>query len=327
MAQALNSKGIFTTSDLMRSNRTALAAAIGATVDDVRGWQSFAQLTEIGGISGEGAARLLAAGIDQLDEFCGKTVAELRAALTGLTSPMTDDQIVEALISARKLQFTGVLNGTVVTSGDVPLEGATVVAGGQIATSDARGRFRVTGLRLGQKYSVALSHRAKKAKIFNRVDVYPSLALVGRKFRLTGRPEVERRRSALNGDVLPPLGTAPVTSEAQTGSLAPNDKFVLAEFYANGDAKLASLFLDFHDGRFVVRTYRVRKADLPARAALRDRMEVVNGKLTIAKITAGKIGRLTRARAVMSRYKGKQLTGKMLEEASELLLKALIGPK
>lgn len=323
----LNPLGVFYTSDLMRSNRARLASASGLAVDDIRRWQCFAALCEIALITPARASVLLAAGIDRYEEFYRKPISTLRGLLQTGNASMSDDEIIRAMVSARDLLVTGVLNGTVVTTRDVPLEGAVAEIGGQTATSDARGRFRITGLRLGQTYTLSLSHPDKRAKIFSGVAVQPSSALIGRAFKLTGRPMPQARLSALIGDRLPPFGTAPVTTEARSEALNPEDRYVLSEFYSNGDGKFGSLFLDFHEGRFVVRTYRVKKADLPAGSALKDRFLLENGRLTKAKITAGKIGRMTRIRGILREYRGQTPTRANTEEAVKRMIEAMSDPK
>ncbi|MEO8531402.1 MAG: carboxypeptidase-like regulatory domain-containing protein, partial [Deltaproteobacteria bacterium] len=319
-ALAMNAKGVFMTADLLRSDRVGLASATRQSVVEIRNFQTFAQFLEIDHVTPEIAEALMRAGIDRLDEFTQKTLGALSVALQNLTPPPSDDDIVKSLLSARRLQFTGVINGTVVTTHDAPLDGAIASAGGQTVTTDARGRFRIIGLRCEQTYTVSLSHASKRAKLFNRIAAHPSSALIGRQFRLTGRPAPLARLSAMTGDALPPLGSAPITTESRHEPLDVHDRYVLAEFYANGDGKLGSLFLDFDDGRFVVRTYRVLKADLPTGAKLNDRMVLTNGKLKRAAISPGEIGRLTRSRAVKKTYAGQTLTPALFDRAAKDLI-------
>lgn len=323
---ALRAVGVHLTSDLLRSNRDRLARAVAVSVDDIRVWQSFCTLLEIEGLTPDAVVALLAAGIDRLDEFCGKGLTALRPVLQAGAVAMTDDEIVASLMAARKLQYCGVLNGTVMTSGGQPLVGAVARAGGQTAQTDARGRFRIIGLRLETKYSVSIEHPTRRGRIFSRVSAHPSSALIGRKFVLTGSPAPLSRLSALRGDVLPPIGSAPIATEMRNEPLASEDRFVLFEFYSNGDGKLASLFMDFDQGRFVQRSYRVAKAELPAGCKLRDRMLLEGGRLKVAKITSGRIGRLTRIRAVQARFSGRVLTSAEREQKLRLLLKAMSDP-
>ena len=323
---ALRAVGVFLTSDLLRSNRQGLAKAIAAAVDDIRIWQSFCGLLEIEGLTPDAVRALLVAGVDRLDEFCGKSLSALRPILQAAPLNMSDDDIVATLMAARKLQYCGVLNGTVTTSSGQPLAGATASVAGQTVQSDLRGRFRIVGLRMNTSYSVSVEHPTRRGKIFERVTAHPSSALIGRKFVLTGRPGTLIRLSALRGDVLPEFGTAPVAVEMRTEPLAAEDCFVLSEFYSNGDGKLASLFMDFDQGRFVQRTYRIPKAELPAGCKLKDRMLLEGGRLKVAKITAGRIGRLTRVRAVKARFAGRVLTAAEREQKLRLLLKAISDP-
>jgi hypothetical protein len=322
-AGALGAAGAFTTADLLRLRRADLAAATGLALGSLRRWQGFAELSEIEGLSAEAVAALVEAGVDGVDEFCGRRLGALRAALQGLASPPSDDEIVAALLAARRLQLTGVIHGRVVAAGEVPLEGATVVAGGETARTDARGRFRIAGLRLGRGLAVTIDHPAKRGRTFLGVVAQPATALADRRFRLTGRPSPARRLSAMAGDALPPLGSAPLTTEARDEPPLPRDRFILLEFYRNGDGKLGSLFLDFAEGRFVMRTYRVAKADLPAGALPKDRMRLDGGRLVRARLGAARLARLVRLRAAARRYEGKPLTAEMMPEVMRRLVAAL----
>lgn len=323
---ALNRVGVFTSADLLRSNRSALSQAIGFPVEEILGWQALSTFLEVEGLSLEAIEALFAARIDRLDEFCAKSLSELRPSLQGLAVPLSDDAIVATLMVARRLQFTGVLNGTVVTRNGGSLAGAVATVGGRTATTDARGRFRIAGLRLDAVYAVSINHPEKAARIFNRVTAHPGSALIGRRFVLSGRPTPPARLSAQNGDELPPFGTAPVATEMRTEPLVPEDRYVLFGFFSNGDGRLGSLFLDFDMGRFVQRCYRVPKAELPTGCKLRDRMLLESGQLKVVKITAGKIGRLTRTRGVHRRFSGLTMTPALREQKLRLLLKAMSDP-
>lgn len=326
-AQALNAKGIFTTSDLLRYKRAQLVAASNGSLSDVRKWQSFAALLEIEGLTPASVETLLVAGVDRFDELAQKGLATLRTLLAGVTSPLDDEAIVKILLDARKLQFTGILNGVVVTTGDVPLADATVHCGGETAVTDLRGRFRLIGLRLGIPHTLTIAHALKKQKIFTKVQVLPPSTVFAQKFKLIGKPAAITRLSLLNGDVLPPFGTAPMTVEHRNEPLSPADRYALSERYANGDGKVGSLFVDFDNGRFIVRTYRVKKGDLPAGAQTGDRMLLENGALVVTRITGGKIGRLSRTRAVRQKYAQKVMTPDVVHMVALDIAKALSDPR
>lgn len=326
-AQGLNANRIFTTSDLLRNKRATIVSASGASLAAVRKWQSFSALLEIEGLTPALVETLMAAGVDGIDEYAKKPLATLRTVLAAATPALDDEAILKTLLDARKLQFTGVLNGLVVTTNDVPLENATVQCGGETALSDARGRFRMVGLRLGIAHTLTISHAAKKQKIFKTVQVLPPGSVFAQKFKLTGKPAATTRLSLLKGDVLPPFGTAPMSMEQRSEPLSPADRYVFSERYANGDAKVGSLFVDFDNGKFIVRTYRVKKADLPAGAQIGDRMLLENGALTVKKITGGKIGRLSRTEAVRQKYAGKVMTRELISKLAKDVAKALSDPK
>jgi hypothetical protein len=115
--------------------------------------------------------------------------------------------------------------------------------------------------------------------------------------------------------------------EHRTEPLSPADRYVLSERYANGDGKVGSLFVDFDNGKFIVRTYRVKKADLPNGAQIGDRMLLESGALVVKKITGGKIGRLSRTQAVRQKYADKVMTPDIIHQIARDIAKALSDPK
>ena len=328
-ASAMTAVGVHLSSDLLRSDRQALVRAVaGLSLEDVRSWQGFAHLLESDGMTPGLAQALIAADINTPAELAGARLSRVTAALAGMVPPLDADATVALMLGARTLVLTNVVNGTVITSGGRVLAGATVLGGGQVVLSDARGRFRLTGLPPGQSLTVTIRHPEKREKTFNGVKSYPSAALVGRSFRLTGRPVPAARLSALAGDVLPPLGSAPITTEAQTGTPLPGDVLRLAGHFSNGDGRASSMFLDFADGRFIVRTYRLPKAHLPAGIALRDWLEKDgSGVWTKARPSRRRLARDQRVAAVLRDNAGAPPDPQKMDQAVADLLAAASDPK
>jgi hypothetical protein len=264
---ALAALDLHVTSDLLRTNRQGLAGLLpGLSMARIRTRQNTSRLLEVEGITPEAGIALQADGVDSPAELTRRSLSRLRGALAGLALPPCDEALAAMLLNARTLDLTGVVNGTVLEPRGRPLAGVQARAGGQQTESDGRGRSPLLRLRPGRPVTLTLSHPTRASRIVRNVAVHPSSALVGRRFRMSGltasSPPVPVRLSALRGDRLPPLGSAPITTEAQAGPPTGADLLAVIDFYANGDARAASLFLDFAEGRFVVRTYRIAAAAL-----------------------------------------------------------------
>jgi len=328
-AAAMAAVGVHLGSDLLRSDRQALVRAVTSiTLDEVRGWQGFARLLECGGMPAGVVQALLAADINTPAELAGARLSRVTAALAGVVPLLDADATVALMLAARTLDLTGVVNGTVVTSGGRVLPGATVHGDGRTAVSDARGRFRLTGLPLGMPLTLTINHPEKREKAFSGVKAYPAAALIGQSFRLTGRPVPAARLSALAGDALPPPGSAAITTEAQTGAPAMGDVLRLVSLYSNGDGRAVSMFPDFGQGRYILRTYRLPKAALPAGIALKDWLEQdAPGVWSKTSPSRRRLGRMQRMAAVKRAYAGKPLTAQSLDQVAADVLAALSDPK
>lgn len=316
-ASAMAAVGVHSSSDLLRSNRQALVRAVaGITLDEVRKWQAFARLLEGRGMTPDIVQALLAADINTPAELAGAKLSRVTAALAGIVPVPDADSTVDLMLGAQALDLTGVVNGTVVASGNRALAAAEVQGGGRTMRSDTRGRFRLTGLPTGVTLTLTISHPEKRAKTFLRVTAHPSAALIGRSFRLTGRPVPDRRLSSLVGDVLPPPGSAPITTEAQTGAPPPGDVLRLVSHYTNGDGRAVSMFMDFAKGRFILRTYRLPKAALPAGLVLKDWLEQDDaGVWTKARASRRRLRRRQRLAAVKRAYSGQPTSMTLMDQA------------
>lgn len=327
-AGALRALGLPLGTDLLRANRKALASALtGVSLDQIRAWQAYCRFLEVPGMDADRAGRLQAAGIDSLPELVGKTLAQLRGVLSGASPPPDDEALLALLLAAQQLHLTDVINGTVIDSAARPLPGTVVRGGGKSVTSDASGRFRLVGLTPGRSVTLTLTHPAKAERLVNGVTPAPSSALKGRRFRLTGQPvPAPLRLSALRGDTLPPLSSAPVTTEAQTTPPSDDDVLVVVDFYANGDARASSLFLDFAAGRFVVRTYRLAEASLPAGTQPLDRLKPTVGSLAKTTASNRKVAQMARLRGVKAKLAALPPGPARVDLAAQLVLQALADP-
>lgn len=324
LRESLNAVGLHATSDLLRTNPPGLTARLPVvTVAQLRVWVTICRFVEIDGVTPAMAISLQAAGIDTLAELSKRTLAQLRAALSPLPAIPDDEALVRLLLEARRFDLTGVVNGTVVGSSGAPIAGAAVAGGGEAAVTDARGRFRLVGLRLGRPVAVTITNPGKAVRTFPSVAVHPSAALVGRSFRLPARSSAPTRLSALRGDTLPALGSAPVTTAAQSGAPTSDDLLVVVGFHANGDARAASLFLDFADGRFVVRTYRLPAAALPAGTATKHRLAPSAGGFVRARASARRVARQTRIRGIVKGVAGRAASPALVDKIAPRLLAAI----
>jgi hypothetical protein len=167
-------------------------------------------------------------------------------------------------------------------------------------------------------------HRPDQGELIEPdVHAVRSAALTGRTFTLPGVPAAASDLTELAGDRLPPIGSAPITTAAQNAPPDPTDVLRVVQRYANGDARVASRFLDFAAGRFVRRTYRIAAADLPADLAPGDDLEHDAGGWQRRQVGARAIARRVRVRDVARTAKSGPLTPERIDLAAAQLLAAL----
>ena len=83
------------------------------------------------------------------------------------------------------------------------------------------------------------------------------------------------------------------------------DILTLLDRYANGDGRCASRFLDFDEGRFVRRIYRIAKAQMTARAKPGTDLVARGAKwVAVPRHSSEAIARNIRARKVISGFRG-----------------------
>ncbi len=293
-----------TSADLLRANRTALVAAMPTLpLSQLRQWQAWAQLLEVEGAAPETCDALVAAGIGSLDELSSRRLTQLRTAVAGAGLTLTDDALAALLQDAVRLKSMGVLNVNVAAPDGQPLAGAVGSCDGVRATSDARGRLRLVRLRLGVPLVLELTHPVLGVKRAGGLRAVPLSALQGVQVAFPRRRTLARPLSALRGDTLPALGSAPFTTAAQTGAPERRDVLRLIDRYSNGDARLASRFFDYADGHFVVRTYRMPQASLPAGLQAGDDVRHDGTHWVRGAVSAQRIEGLARLRAVRKTWR------------------------
>jgi hypothetical protein len=284
---------LHSTTDLLRTNRAELVRRLPSlSLAQVLGWQAFAELEEISDIPPAAVAAFRTAGADGLAELAGWTPTRAGAAFPAASA----DQISAWQKDAVRLLHTGVLNGTVTLRDGTPVEHAEVIVDGEIAVTDARGRFRVARLALDGRFAVTIHHPTLGHRLVTGVRASRSSALLGRTFTLVGRAQAPKVLSELRGERLPPIGSAPITTRSVDTAPAVADILMLIDRYANGDGRVASRFLDFEGGRFVRRTYRIPAADLPAGVQSGDDIVQRGGAWVVGSHSARAVARVVRLR-------------------------------
>ncbi len=265
------------------------------TIDRVMGWQAFAELAEIRDITPEAVTAFRAAGADGLSEFARWPLSRALAAFP--SGPA--DEVAGWQRHAERLLHTGVLNGTVRLKNGTPVSDAEITLGGQKTTTDPRGRFRVVGLALDRRLALTIHHTALGHKLVLGVRPTRSSAVTGSSYTLVGRKQAPKKLSSMKGDRLPPLGSAPVATRAETGAPDPADILMVINRYANGDARAASRFLDFEAGRFLRRTYRIAENALPVGLQDGDDIEWTGSLWALARYASREIGAISRHRGAL----------------------------
>lgn len=278
LAAQFKVSGLYTSEDLLRTERRRLANEVsGASILLVRRWQAVAELLEVHGFNLALAEGLYANGVESLGEIASRPLGGLRALVEkmrsdGLAVPKpSDDELVGWIKDAVLLLHTGTINGTVVGPKGSPVRGVVVECMGRKAQSDARGRFRLRRLPLGKRVLMHLAHTKYIEKTVEAHHVVPPGVLVGELFRLTRRKSGTGSPimlSELHGDVLPPLGSAPIVSRVQAGAPSTEDLLRVVEFPKSGGVRVVSRFFDFDGKAFVVRVYRIAAAKIHGRAAV-----------------------------------------------------------
>ena len=114
----------------------------------------------------------------------------------------------------------------------------------------------------------------------------------------------------------------------QTGAPPAGDVLRLVSLYGNGDGRVASMFLDFAQGRFIVRTYRLPMAALPAGIVLKDWLEPdSSGIWAKARASRRRLGRMQRLAAVKRAYAGPPPSRPIMDAAVAKVLAAASNPK
>jgi hypothetical protein len=270
LASRLNELGVFSSSDLLRVNRRRLADLVeGASVAQVRRWQSVSEFLEVEGVPLPVAEGLYERGIESLDELGSRSLSGLRGHLDALkaegvaTTDPSDDQLVGWIVDAVRLRWSGTLNGTVVDAAGGPIDGVAVSCVDVRGVTDPRGRFRLRRLPLGRPLSVYLDQANYVARTVEAVEPVSAGVVGAERFRLTRRrasSPAPRILSELEGDVLPSLSGGVFRLRVQDGDPAADELLRVIEYHENGDLSASSRLFTYQDGVFVVRSYRLPAA-------------------------------------------------------------------
>lgn len=284
----MNALGLFTSGDLLRSDRRRLAEElVGTSVEQIRAWQSVSELLELDEITLAIAQAFHDQGVESLDEMGRMNLTRLRTVVAAIRAngtigtSVTDDQAIEWSRDAILLRHTGTLNGTVTGRSAVPVADAEVSCMGIRTSTDARGRFRIRRLPLGSQVLVHFEHEAYTSKSVSTKRVAMPNVLLGATFRLTEKRTPSAKStllSELEGDQLPRIRGAAVTTKAQTTLPSQHDLLRVVEVDQQGQIQLASRLLNYENGRFVVRTYRMANATVEGRVVKGTHLRYVSGR-------------------------------------------------
>jgi hypothetical protein len=294
--------GIFAVFDLLRADAGRIHAAVSdlASPAEARGWRQMAVLLQVRDVTPQWAEALVGAGVKTLAILCDKKLDELEAVFAEQRSagriPDVPSvvQIAEMSKDAASLEAAGALTGTVRDHRGDAVADALVRVGGRQARTDARGRFRVTRLRLGSPYETRIEH-SDFTTLSERVDVVPSVGTIHvRSFTLqrrVGEPAGDRAVSTLRGDALPPMAGQPIVArEIERDELEELDVLRLILLYANGtEAKLVSRLPAYENGEFVLRWLRVALSELPPDPSLREHLWYRGGRFTRMRMSPAKL--------------------------------------
>ncbi len=296
---ALAAVTLHSTDDLLRTERHALVRTVpGLALNEVLRWQAIAALAQVDGLSVADAAALVAAGVGGLDELARWRPSRIQTALPRIDADTASGWSVDAM----RLSHTGVVNGNVRLRDGTPVEGAAVRVYGQALTTDARGRFRATRLPLDTTLTIDVHHPDLGFRRVRRVPAVRAGALIATDVQLAGRRQRPTMLSELHGDTLPPLGSAPLTTRVVDGDPDPHDVLVVVAIEGAGDYRVASRFLDFADGRFVRRVYRIPASRVSAIPQRGDDLVADGTGWRVTRLSARQWGRRVERRAFERRF-------------------------
>jgi hypothetical protein len=286
LAAMLAADGMHVVADLLRvaPERVHDAVSTAASIAQVRTWCRMCALLQVEELTPQWAEALVAADVVSVETFAAQTPASLRtlfadARTQGRIPDEPDADLLSRMqVDAARVSMGLALSGVVRTSGG-DVVGDCVVRLGTITTrTDGRGAFRLTRIPAWFDPEVTLDHPDHLLGLVRLERLLPSTMLHTTIFDITrlasGTTRPVSRVSQLDGDKLPSLaGRRFKTREMARAEVRRGDLFQVHSFYESApDAKLVSKLLDVVDGDVHVRWVRVPRAELPAEAAIGDRM-------------------------------------------------------
>lgn len=265
-----------------------------ASYEEVVAWRQMAALLQARTMTADWAEALVKKSVNTLGALSHLSVLEAlqlfeeaREAGTCRTVPGLVD-LVEMLVDAARLHYSGSIYGRIVDSDNEPLEGLEVRFAYLRATCDAAGRFHLLRVPLERTPPLTCHWQPDKSFAFE-VSISPSAAtIVEQRLELPAtwtdpvpaQPDMPRA-SELDGDPFPRIaGHRLRTVDMTDTGLREDDLLVVDHLYKNDpEAKLASRLRVFERGEVLVYTYRVPLADLPDGVVRGDGFHVRAGAL------------------------------------------------
>ncbi len=319
-AQLFAAMGVYTASDLLRASAEGLHGAVRdvASLDEVRRWRAMAAFLQVAGMTNQWAEALAVAPFTSMQAIHHADHGALRDAFdTALASGVTPDAPDELTLAELRrdiavLVHTGAVNVTVRDESDAPVVGASLRVGVMRATTDARGRARITRIPLGRRTRLVVEQAGfapaavdLDAPLLDESHLGVKIVRLAPAEAGLAAGAAPATLSEYEGDVLPALSEHAMTSETRDGAaLRERDVLMLRRFHENGTtAQVTSKFLEYRDGTFVAVSFRVERALLPPNALLRQHFQVRGGRLEPVAMNATRLDfhkAMRRARAAMA---------------------------
>lgn len=307
-SRRLESIGVKTVLDLfsVSPRRILDAVADRASAKQVDHWRRSALFLRVEGVDPQVAEAFARGGIKDLNDLAGLPLADLdQILMSAMEAHLIPDRtpvgrLADIRVNAAILEHTGTCSGLVIDENNHPVSGATVRLGKLKQRTDQQGRFYFASVPLRATYPpLFITLDGLTTLLAERPTVTADSWVVRMKrYHLLPQPQVEL--SELQGDELPsPVGMPMV--RVTDSELRDEDILRIRKIDAErNEASLASRFLGFRAGRFIVRRMKVSLEALPQGLREGDHVIVRHGKLLAF---SGDRKSIQRARARLRRQK------------------------
>ena len=277
-----------------------------ASAEQVDRWRRSALFLRVEGVDAQVAEAFARGGIKDLNDLAGRPLDDLDQILaTAIAEHVIRDRpalarLADVRVNAAILEHTGTCSGFIIQENNQPVCGATVRLGRLKQRTDQQGRFYFPSVPLRATYPpLFITADGVTTLLAEKPTVTADSWVVKmRRYRLTPQPQVEL--SELEGDRLPsPVGMPMV--RVTDSELHHDDILRIRKIDPErGEASLASRFLGFRAGRFIVRRMKISLEALPQGLREGDHVIVNHGKLLEC---SGDRNSIHRARARFRRRK------------------------